>query len=145
MSAPAYSVQTAHYHGAYYDHTPPPPYPTALPETFPIGNQKCVPVVDVSELHFHLRILGAFSTLRQNVRSAAERQKGDADAAWAVFLARAVHRFSSWVAQVRPLTAGTIPSDQLPPLDVLMVWHSYLLVSPAMTAFALEAPHVSIS
>lgn len=136
-SVPAYSEQapasvpilTADHRDAYHNQAPPPPYPTALPDTFPIGGKKYPPVVAVSELQFHLRILGAFATLRQNVTAEAGGQKEEADGAWAVFVARAVYRFYNWVIKVRPTTTGRIPDGQLPPLDVLMVWHSYLLVS----------------
>jgi hypothetical protein len=40
---------------------------------------------------------------------------------------RAVHRFSLWVGSA---DFGThVEADRLPPIDVLMVWHAYMLVS----------------
>lgn len=143
-TVPAYSAQapasvpllTADYRDAYHNQAPPPPYPTALPDTFPISGKKYPPVVAVSELQFHLRILGAFATLRQNVTAEVGGQTEDADGAWAVFVARAVYRFYNWVIKVRPTMTGRIQDGQLPPVDVLMVWHSYLLVSGSMVNFS---------
>ncbi|KAF8305769.1 hypothetical protein DL93DRAFT_2144320 [Clavulina sp. PMI_390] len=126
-AAPGSAVPTQEYLDAYSSQAPPPPYPTSLPDTFPIGGRKYAPVVAVSDLQWHLRILGAFSTLREGVRSEAQAKEMDADAAWATFLARAVDRFARWTGQFRPTTTGSVPPGELPPIDVLMVWHSYML------------------
>jgi len=109
--------------------TAPPPYPTSLPDTFPIGGKQISPVVSVSELRDHLRILGSFAKLPDSVKAATSGDKTDADNAWALFLSRAVYRFHRWVISVRPTPEGTLPQNFMPPIDVLMVWHSYLLVS----------------
>ena len=115
----------------------PPPYPTSLPETFPVGGKQTHPVVYVSELQDHLRILGSFAKLRDSVVNAtASGDKNDADAAWAVFLSRAVYRFHRWVIIIQPTLEGTLPRDFIPPIDVLMVWHSYSLVSYRVRAAA---------
>ena len=112
----------------------PPPYPTSLPETFLIGGKQTQPVVSISELQDHLRILGSFAKLRNSVvEAAASGDNDDADAAWAVFLSRAVHRFHRWVIKVQPTPEGTLSRDSIPPIDVLMVWHSYSLVSYVRT------------
>ena len=80
-----------------------------------------------------------------------------AEKRWAVYVARAVDRFERWYDACVPATMGGAPcekltgnqictkkgldkvayhgisikqltlKDQLPPLDVLMVWHSYML------------------
>ncbi|KAI9928134.1 hypothetical protein MW887_002167 [Aspergillus wentii] len=116
----------------------------------------------------HLKFLGALADLRElisqkdglfglyddqvnrvpperaNEASARIREKR-----WAVYVARAVDRFTIWweaaiprcgtpptVTQVRresrnPREMGILPimweTEQLPPLDVLMVWHAYIL------------------
>lgn len=108
-----------------------PSYPKLLPPLFSIGGKCAEPLVIVAELQAHLRILGAFASLHQNVLDAARDKGEDQDAAWAVYLARAAYRFQIWALQ--PLAAV---SDQLilPPLDILMVWHSYLLVRIAQQA-----------
>lgn len=95
-AAPAYTSfrNAGHEHEENIDlAVPPPPYPTSLPDTFPIGNKKTSPLVTVEELQAHLRILGAFDALRQQVNNAAGPD------GWAVFLARAVYRFQKWVSQ----------------------------------------------
>ena len=38
----------------------------------------------------------------------------------------AVHRFRRWCVSIRDVRAGTI-ENSLPPIDVVMVWHAYLL------------------
>ncbi|SRR5258708_30179244 len=100
----------------------PPPYPTSLPDKFPIGKQKAATLVSVSELESHLRLLGAFDLLQTTVRSA---NPADSDDAWVVYLARAVYRFERWILANPNDRSG---SNTLPPLDVMMVWHSYCLV-----------------
>ncbi|KAG9036618.1 hypothetical protein FRB95_008452 [Tulasnella sp. JGI-2019a] len=60
------------------------------------------------------------------------------DEAWTVFLEWAVHRFQSWITQVigndgddiitvDVPTARSLTADEWPPIDVLMVWHTYML------------------
>lgn len=126
------------------DHDPsdlPPAYPTSLPDKFRIGMVMTPPLVSVSELQAHLRLLGAFATLRKSVEATAE-SKENGDAAWAVFLARAVYRFHRWVIRVRPETDGTLKHEAMPPIDVLMVWHSYCLVSlPVLQPPAMRSRH----
>lgn len=134
-SAPAY---TSHVRGdspldvygyAQTREAPPPPYPTSLPDAFPIGGKQISPVVTVFELQDHLRILGSFAKLRDSVKATASGGDDHANAAWAIFLSRAVYRFHRWAINVQPTANGALPRDSLPPIDVLMVWHSYLLVS----------------
>lgn len=108
----------------------PPSYPSPLPATFRVGVADTSPLLTIEEVEAHLRILGAFSQLKANVEAANSGAtaplKLDAPAAWTVFLCRAVYRFERWI-----LTAPTLDQDRaLPPLDVLMVWHSYMLVGP---------------
>lgn len=99
----------------------PPAYPNLLPEKFTIGNAKLPPLVRLDELVAHLRVLGAFRKLRTTVESA--NSDLDAASAWTVFLCRAVYRFEKWVLSMDV----DIDDRGLPPLDVLMVWHSYML------------------
>ncbi|KAF8317035.1 uncharacterized protein EI90DRAFT_2943755 [Cantharellus anzutake] len=103
------------------EEAPPPPYPTSLPDKFPIGKQYTSPLVNVADLQDHLRLLGAFDLLQNLVRSA---NPSDSDDAWIVYLARAVYRFEKWILANPSDRSGP---ETLPPLDVLMVWHSYCL------------------
>lgn len=109
-------------------HDLPPPYPIALPASFSVGPRVTKPIVSIANVEAHLRILGAFDLIRQTVMQARQvDEKIDAAGAWAVFLARAVHRFERWVAGN---AAPFLPVGRyIPPPDVLLVWHSYLLVS----------------
>jgi len=102
-------------------------YPTELPAGFPIGGNRSVtlaPLVNITELQAHLKLLGVFYQLRQCVESSPGLAQTDKDAAWAVFVARAVDRFEQWA--MVPQLANSITDP--PALDVLMVWHTYLLV-----------------
>ncbi|KAG8881240.1 hypothetical protein FRB97_009739 [Tulasnella sp. 331] len=105
--------------------------------TFPIDKEYVLPFVLPSDLQAHLILLGAFHRLREEVRT----QKGlsevsmNPDEMWAVFLERAVHRFSCWANWINsttmsdkgdnywlePLEARTLDSEQCPPLDVAMI------------------------
>jgi len=107
----------------------PPGYGTTLPTSFRVGTTDTPPVVSVEEVQVHLKILSAFGRLKTRVELAQEsisESRIEPDAAWIVFLCRAVHQFEKWI-QSRP-TSGPIPWT-LVPLDVLMVWHTFMLVS----------------
>lgn len=134
-AAPAYTAtaNTEEHEHVYQDDQPPPAYPTTLPDSFPIGRRSTTPLVTVEDLQAHLRVLGAFHALRLQVREAGA---SDPDGAWAVFLARAVHRFHKWVVSVRPQHGGGFAP--MPPIDVLMVWHSYLLVRSVFRFFRYQ-------
>ena len=109
----------------------PPTYSTGLPATFHVGKHDTPPVIGLDEVEAHLRILGAFGALKARVIAAqkelATNQQLDATDAWTVFLCRAVHRFELWIRSL-PAAAITV-WKVLPPIDVLLVWHTYLLAS----------------
>ncbi|KAG8954773.1 hypothetical protein FRC00_005767, partial [Tulasnella sp. 408] len=109
-----------------------------LPNHFKINNQYVTAQVTPSELQAHLVLLGAFHRLREEVRTF----KGKADIPmepderWAVFLQRSVYRFEQWAVrmiggegQEELLGEGprVLAPNEVPPLDVLMVWHTYML------------------
>ncbi|KAG9012488.1 hypothetical protein FRB94_005805 [Tulasnella sp. JGI-2019a] len=110
--------------------------------TFHIDKTVVQPLVLPSDLQAHLIILGAFRRLREDVRT----QKGKSDFSlkpdemWSVFLERAVHRFACWATWinalllddsndnwVEPRVPLRLDADHCPPLDVMMVWHMYML------------------
>jgi hypothetical protein len=109
-----------------------------FPETFQVNGKTTPPVVSLQDLNDHLRILGAFSQLRSRVEQvhaatrAADIFPLSQTDAWTVFLCRAVYRFGLWLDVVKPVLSPndgpTVGEMKLPPLDVLMVWHSYMLV-----------------
>jgi hypothetical protein len=105
-------------------------YPTELPERFPIGQNNVQPLVNVKELQAHLKLLGAFYELKREVQSQQEGiAADDKDQAWVVFVNRAVHRFFAWTSAKWDMSSRGLDPDSMPPLDVTMVWHTYLLVS----------------
>lgn len=115
--------------------TQPPPFshedPTTLPATFPIGEHEVAPLVNVADLQAHLRLLGAFDRLKYTVQHPvgeipASIQQDDL---WALFLHRAVHRFEAFMSATWPKNVVVASTEAtMPPLDVLMAWHTYLLV-----------------
>ncbi|KAG8768001.1 hypothetical protein FRC15_005345, partial [Serendipita sp. 397] len=103
-------------------------YPTELPSQLPIGSYKPTPVVNVTELQAHLRLLGAFHKLKEEVqRQQVGVAAGDRELAWVVFVNRAVYRFYCWTTATWNRSSPAISETYIPPLDVVMVWHSYLL------------------
>ncbi|CAG7852909.1 SubName: Full=Uncharacterized protein {ECO:0000313/EMBL:CCA76091.1} [Serendipita indica DSM 11827] len=105
------------------------PYPTELPPAFPIGFRQTAPLVNVTELQAHLRLLGAISRLKFDVQSQRSgiAARGTKDMAWVVFVNRAVFRFFTWVSASWQRSRPGFDETMIPPLDVLMVWHTYLL------------------
>ena len=105
-------------------------YPTELPTTFPIGKTNIRPLVNVPEVQAHLRLLGAFDRLRRSVVEQRLPEGMNAAAAWDVFVNKAVHRFYSLLEVDWPDGCAVASSEAtMPPLDVILVWHPYLLVS----------------
>ena len=105
-------------------------YPTQLPDNFPIGQHKVQPLVNVTELQAHLRLLGAIHKLKEDVQSQEDGVAAtNKDLAWVVFVNRAVHRFDKWASSAWTQSSPGLNETDIPPLDIIMVWHSYLLVS----------------
>lgn len=91
--------------------------------------------------------LGAFHALRQRVTSANDTSDAKGGAAWSIFVQRAVIRFETWWQgmerslrdeKARRKSAdhrgrGLTQDQLIPPLDVLMIWHTcriFLLFTP---------------
>lgn len=111
----------------------PPPvyqaYPTQLPELFRVVYVNTAPLVNVMELQAHLVLLGAFDRLKAEVQNQPTGVAVyDKELAWVVYVARAARRFEVYLNGPYPDVRITREAN-VPPLDVLMVWHSYLLVS----------------
>lgn len=104
-----------------------------LPLTFQVGRERVSPLVNVTELQAHLRLLQAFRKLKDDVHHAhspifdVNDLPNDKNRAWVVFVNRAVYRFDKFMSGAwtdwPPWSESCIP-----PLDVIMVWHTYLLV-----------------
>ncbi|KAI0339604.1 hypothetical protein BDW22DRAFT_1335746 [Trametopsis cervina] len=113
---------------------PPPDY--TPPSLYRVGGKVVTePFTDVEQLKAHLALLRAFKTLRTAVEDDAERklpqQIQDLQQPalrWSSVVALAAERFYRWVsalAEVNP--SGKWAEQELPPIDVLMVWHAYML------------------
>jgi hypothetical protein len=119
-----------------------------LPQTFPVGKHNPAPLVTVEELQAHLRILGAFSKLKEHVHQSVNGTEKEKDEGWVVYVSRAVHRFGVFMGTEWTSAFSGWKEETAPPLDVLMVLHSYLLVrtfnskeGPAMMVL-LEPPYI---
>jgi hypothetical protein len=115
-------------------------YPTELPATFPIGDHEVPPLVNVTDLQAHLRLLGAFDRLKYTVQQPAEGIPSgmQPEHLWVLFLNRAVYRFEAFMAAIWPNNVVIASTEAtMPPLDVLMVWHTYLLVWRPSTVLLL--------
>ncbi|QRW11330.1 dammaradiene synthase [Ceratobasidium sp. AG-Ba] len=103
------------------------------PQTFQIG-QKVIStfeLVTIPEIRAHLAFLGAFARLKASVKSQKGPDvRGSVDELWAIYLARAVDRFAKWTERgLDNFINGTrdMKEEEVPPLDVLMAWHAYML------------------
>lgn len=133
----------------------PPSYTHDFPEEFTINSKRVPAFVNVAQLKTHLRLLGAFHDLRsmveagEDVRIPAQVRDFEADQRWGWFVNLAVERyvgsfsyrkndnweirFQRWLVELiqHPspdhLSLGIWIEQCIPPLDVVMVWHSYLL------------------
>ncbi|KAG8946582.1 hypothetical protein FRC04_011560 [Tulasnella sp. 424] len=109
-----------------------------LPNHFKINDQYVKARVTPSDLQAHLVLLGAFHRLREEVRTF----KGNSDVptepdeGWAVFLQRSLYRFDQWAVQMiggegqeEVLGEGprVLAPNEVSPLDVIRVWHTYML------------------
>lgn len=109
------------------------------------GEKKVYPFVAVNDLRGHIKLLKIFHTLRNQVRECTtvpddENALLTGEAAWDVFLARATWRFELWITKVlnglpeeaispSTLFEHSFKGEEMPPLDVCLIWHTYSLVS----------------
>ncbi|PCH36330.1 hypothetical protein WOLCODRAFT_146214 [Wolfiporia cocos MD-104 SS10] len=107
---------------------------TGSSRTYRVGaTQLAAPLVEAKHLQAYLRLLGAFRALRAAIEACGDARLPelvsflDAPDRWAWFVGLAVERFQRWAAAVRPADFEAWVREQLPPVDVLMVWHAYML------------------
>lgn len=144
-TTPALSVSSSRSLPSLLD--PPPDYPappaldpvSRLPSAFRIGLHDVKPVVAVPQLLNHCKLLACFWELRKAVVETPwvpsdlppGRSTADVDPTvkWSVFCTLAEKRFEFWVTETlaRRGAAAPLKSDELPGIEVLMVWHSYML------------------
>ncbi|CAL1714258.1 unnamed protein product [Somion occarium] len=133
QSPPAYAIAVDS--GSSQIGSPPPSY--SAPKSYKIGSRTLgSPLVDINQLKAHLALLHAFKLLRADIQSkSAEELELPAvvdrlgeNERWAWFVGLALERFQRWVETVKYSSEISEWIEQeLPPLDVLMVWHAYLL------------------
>ena len=124
-------------------------YPTIQRDKITDINSKGLPTI--ADVVAHLKLLKAFGALKAKVLGTSKVIK-DLNPAqhkyWQVFLTNAVRRFIIFVSALRNHCCGTVPtvvredtffkviknkkfesmmSQIMPPLDVIMVWHAFLL------------------
>ncbi|KAF9459225.1 hypothetical protein BDZ94DRAFT_1055303 [Collybia nuda] len=107
-----------------------------FPSTFQIGSKHTGgSLVSTKQLRGHLALLRAFAQLREQVDKLHERPgailsripKGIGKR-WAWFSGLAVERFTAWCLAISlDDICEKLVEDMLPPLDVMMVWHTYML------------------
>ncbi|KAF8189720.1 hypothetical protein BJ912DRAFT_1058966 [Pholiota molesta] len=106
--------------------------PTYTPPTnFKIGIKTTAePLVSIQQIKGHLALLNAFSELRNSIEGAeisVPYVPNDKERKWAWFVGLAVERFDRW-CQGLNLEDSLRDIDVItPPIDVVMVWHSYML------------------
>ncbi|KAG9316181.1 hypothetical protein JVU11DRAFT_2202 [Chiua virens] len=97
-----------------------------------VGRRRTLPLVCARQLGGHLALLHAFDALRHDVESGdlsrlpQDARIMDAGTRWGWFLNLAVERFERWCKSIRDVQSDAIERT-LPPIDVVMVWHAYLL------------------
>ena len=104
------------------------------PPSLVIGTHTLEPfdLVTIPEIQAHLSFLGAFARLKAQVKSQKGPDvRGSVDELWATYIARAVDRFAKWIDKVVYHQTGSdlreLAEVDVPPLDVLMAWHTYML------------------
>lgn len=85
--------------------------------------QTALRLPDIPELLTHLKLIDAIICLRSAIQIQGEAYGIEPGKAWVNFCRAAAVKFLKWSADV-DVSEKTIP---IPPLDILMIWHSYML------------------
>ncbi|PPR07442.1 hypothetical protein CVT24_007708 [Panaeolus cyanescens] len=90
------------------------------------------PLVGIQEIKGHLALLRAFTRLKEDaIKHAFFNEFGtywdDDEGRWRYFVGFAVERFDTWCESLEEKDVSLSWDEFLPPVDVLMVWHAYLL------------------
>lgn len=122
-------------------HGPTPRYVSNRP-SFTVGKQSVQALITAQDIRAHLTLLRAFQDLHSRVLDQKHIPHQDIpndllspSSVWGWFLAKAAWRFELWLKfviqshQEAPQDHGRWRPEEIPPLDVLLVWHAFLLVS----------------
>jgi len=95
--------------------------------TFRVALAERAPLVPLEHVKAHLTVIGAFARLLQDIDGSF--QGANQTHALCSFLSKSLYRLELWVTKVLgPLSIrDTIQSNELPPLDVALVLHAYML------------------
>ncbi|KAK0243464.1 hypothetical protein EDD85DRAFT_762579 [Armillaria nabsnona] len=89
------------------------------------------PLVTISQLKGRLCLLKHFVSLKKRVegldRSKYRDAPKDKECRWSWFVGLAVERFERWCKELTSADEMDFANQCLPPVDVIMVWHAYLL------------------
>ncbi|KAH0588161.1 hypothetical protein H2248_006880 [Termitomyces sp. 'cryptogamus'] len=109
----------------------PPPRHYSLPPTFSIGKNHSPHLVNILQIKGHLALLNAFVSLKNQVQDLRWSGSGTVvdnhDLRWVWFVSLAVERFSIWCETLKPADLSKPATEFFPPIDVLLVWHTYML------------------
>ncbi|KAJ7921384.1 hypothetical protein B0H13DRAFT_1604569 [Mycena leptocephala] len=88
--------------------------------------------VDVPQIKDHLALLHAFAELKVSVERMTDEAgiphlPTDNERRWGWFVGLAVERFEKWCKALQPSHSEKGLATILPPVDVLMIWHAYML------------------
>ncbi|KAK0190266.1 hypothetical protein F5146DRAFT_1193644 [Armillaria mellea] len=127
--------------------TSPPSY--ELPYPLLIGRRAIqTPFVSISQLKGHLCLLKLFASLKERVEGLDRSKYRDApekkERRWSWFVGLAVERFERWCKELTSDDEADLADKCLPPVDVIMVWHTYLLNPAWYSEDSLRNKHVKI-
>jgi hypothetical protein len=109
--------------GSSYDYNP--------PMYFKIGDITTTALVDIAQIKSHLTLLHALAELKNSVDSIGApvilKVPMDKEQRWAWFVGCAVERFDIWCRSLKDADLLVAAEIIMPPLDVIMVWHAYML------------------
>ncbi|KAK0499368.1 hypothetical protein EDD18DRAFT_1460302 [Armillaria luteobubalina] len=127
--------------------TSPPSY--ELPYPLLIGRRAIqTPFVNISQLKGHLCLLKHFASLKKEVERMDCSVYGDAPKdkkrRWSWFIGLAVERFERWCKELTNDDKINFADQCLPPIDIIMVWHAYLLNPARYSEDSLRNEHIKI-
>ncbi|KAG7447867.1 uncharacterized protein BT62DRAFT_870840, partial [Guyanagaster necrorhizus] len=125
----------------------PPSY--ELPYPLFIGSRALqTPFVSISQLKGHLCLLRHFASLKERVEGMDHSRYPDAPSdnhcKWSWFVGLAVERFERWCKALTAQDESGFANQHLPLVDVIMVWHAYLLNPARYSEDSLRNKHIEI-
>ncbi|SJL02729.1 uncharacterized protein ARMOST_06065 [Armillaria ostoyae] len=120
-----------------------------LPYPLFIGRRAIqTPFVSISQLKGHLCLLKHFTSFKERVEGIDHSKYRDApkdrERRWSWFVGLAVERFERWCKELTSDDKMNFADQCLPPVDVIMVWHAYLLNPARYSEDSLRKEHIKI-